>query len=150
MIVEGLEGEFSGGCGGSCQLRMKCKRVGCEPVARRYRGGCDAMDRDCGGRAAEDVPPLLCHGLFTLKRELVGAEGCLSRGPRLVGAGEAVRARALFQEAPRGDERDGADCGKPLVVNGDFLPDRLLLRVLETFNVFGDARVVGTPAERGR
>ena len=107
------------------------------------------MDFGCSGRAAEDVPPLPRQALFLLERELVGAEGRLPRGPRLVSAGEAVPVRALFWGAPRSEERAGSDRGKPHVVDGELRPDRLLLRVLKTVNVLGDARVVGPPAEHG-
>ena len=80
----------------------------------------------------------------------MGAEGRLPRGPRLVGVGEAAPVRALFQEDPCGEERSGGDCGKPLVVDRELFPDRLLLCVLETVDVLGEARVVGPPAERSR
>ena len=59
------------------------------------------MDRDGSGRTVKDVPLLPCRALFTLERELMGVEGRLPRGPRLVGAGEAVPVRELLQEAPR-------------------------------------------------
>ena len=55
----------------------------------------------------------------------------------------------MLREASRGKERAGGDRGKPLVVNRKLFPDRLLLRVLKTVDVLGDARVVGPPAERG-
>ena len=98
MTVEGLEGEVSGGCGGCRRRRMKCERVGHEQGVWRCCGGGDAVDRDVGGCTAKDVPPLPCRALFTLERELMGAEGCLPRGIRLVGAGEAVPVGALLQE----------------------------------------------------
>ena len=53
-------------------------------------------------------------------------------------------------EAPCSKERAGGDCGKPHVVSGELRPDRVLLRVLETVNVLGEARVVGPPTEHGR
>ena len=148
--VEGLEGEVSGGHGGCCQSCMKCERVGHEQGAWHFCGGGDAVDQDGGGCAAKDVPPLPYRTLFTLERELMGAEGRLPRGPRLVGLGEAVPVGALLWEASRGKEGAGGDRGKPLVINWELFPDRLFLRILETVDVLRDARVVGPPAERGR
>ena len=78
----------------------------------------------------------------------MGEEGRLPRGPRLVGAGEAVPVGVLLWEDSRGEERDGGYLGKPLVVDQELCPDRLLLRVLETVDLIGDARVVGPPAKR--
>ena len=98
VTVEGLESEISGGRGGCSRRCMECKRVGLDQGTWRYSGGGDAMDQDGGGCAAEDAPPLPCRSLFTLERELMGAEGCLPRGIRLVGAGEAVPVGALLQE----------------------------------------------------
>ena len=108
------------------------------------------MDIYGDGCAAEDVPPLPCRTLFTLERELMGAEVCLPRGPLLVGAGEAVPVGELLQEASRSEERSGGDRGKPLFVDRELFQDRLLLHVLETVDVLGDARVVGPLAKRGR
>ena len=96
-----MEGEVSGGHGGGRRRRMKCERVGCEQGARSCRVGGDAMDFYCGGRTAKEVPPLPRRALFTLKRELVGVEGRLPQGPRLVGAGEAVPVRVFFGILPR-------------------------------------------------
>ena len=62
------------------------------------------MDRDGGGRAAKDVPPLSCRALFALKREMMGAEDRLPRGPRLVGVGGAVPVGALLREASHSKE----------------------------------------------
>ena len=90
MTVKGLEGKVSSERGGGRRRGIKCERVGCEQGARRCCGGGDAVDCDGGGRAAKDVPPLPWRALFTLKRELMGAEGRLPRGQRLVGTGEAV------------------------------------------------------------
>ena len=117
MAVKGLEGKFFGGRGGGRQRRMKCERVGCEQGVWRFRSGGDDVDCDCGGRAAKDVPPLPRRALFSLERELVGAEGHLPRGPCLVSAGEAVPCRALFWEASCGEEQAGGDRGKTLVVD---------------------------------
>ena len=150
VAVECLEIEVFGGRGDRCQRRMNYECVRCDQGARRCRGGGDSVDCDCGGRAAEDAPPLPCSPLFTLDRELVVKKGRLLCGPRLVGGGGAVLGRALSWENPRGKERAGGDYGKPLVVDGEHCADRLLLHVLETVNVLGDARVVGPPAERGR
>ena len=108
------------------------------------------MDQDGGVRAAKDSPPLPCRALFTVERELMESEGRLPRCPRLVGAGEAVPVRLLLWEDSRGEEKDGGDRRKPLVVDWELLPDQLLLRVLKTVNLLGDARVVGPPAKRGR
>ena len=103
------------------------------------------MDCDRGGRAAKDVPPLPCRALFLLESELVGAEGRLPRGSRFVSEGEAVPVRALFWEAPRGEEQAVGDCGKPHAVDGELCPDQLLLRVLDTVNVPGESQVVVPP-----
>ena len=149
VTIEDLEGEVSGGCGGCCQRHMKCKQVGREQGAWRCCGGGDAVDQDGSGCAAEDAPPLPCRAFFTLERERMGAEGRLPRGPRVVGAGEAVPVGALLREASCGKEQAGGDRGNLLVVNRELCPERLLLRVLEKVDVLGDARVVGPPSERG-
>ena len=129
---------------------MKCERVGCEQGAWRCCGGGDAVDRDGGGCAAEDVPPLPCCALFTIERELMVVEGRLLCGPRLVGVGEAISVGALLRKPFCGKERAGGNRGKQLVVDREICSDRLLLGVLETIEVLRDARVVGPPSERGR
>ena len=92
-------------------------------------------------------PPLSRRTLFALQRELVGAKGCPPRAPRLVGAREAVPVRALFREAPRGEERARSDCCDPHVRNQEVRADGLLLRVLKAVHIFWDAQVVGRQAE---
>ena len=83
---------------------MECKRGRQGKGTWLRGGGGDAVDGGGGDSAAEDVAPLSCRSLLTLKRELVCAESGIPRRPRLVGAGEAVPVGALLGEAARGEE----------------------------------------------
>ena len=93
------------------RLIKTVERFGHDQGTWRCDGGGDSVNRDGGGCTAEDSPPLPCRSLFTLELELMGAEGRLPRGPRLVGAGEAVPVRALLHEASRDEERASGDIG---------------------------------------
>ena len=98
------------------------------------------MDGNCCGRAAEDVSPLPRCALFAFKRELMVAEGCLPRVPRLVGSRKTIPVGALFGEAASGKERASGDHSKPHVRDGELCVNGLLLGVLEAVGVLGDAR----------
>ena len=129
---------------------MVCDHVGREEGAWRCRGGGDAVDGNCCGRAAEDVSLLSRCALFEFERELMGAEGCPRCVPCLLGARKDIPVRELFGEAARVEERAGADCGEPHVGDGKVCIDGLLLSVLKAVDLLGDAQVVGPPAEHGR
>ena len=78
------------------------------------------MDGDSQGGTAKDFAPLPCRPMFTFKRELVGAEVCPPRVPRLVGARKAVPVGALFGEDACGKERAGDNCRDHMSEMGRF------------------------------
>ena len=61
VTVEGLEGEIFGRRGGCYQHCMECEGVGRDQGTWSCGGGGDAVNRDGGGCAAEDVSQLPCR-----------------------------------------------------------------------------------------
>ena len=79
---------------------MMCECGSCEQRARRRCGGSYAVDGNCCGRDAKDISPLPRCAMFMFEREVMGAEGFLPRGPRLVGAGGMSQLGRCFGKLP--------------------------------------------------